>query len=113
MCKSKGSREKISDSLLSSNTTWSCPGDIYFQVILLLIFMVAGIYFIKDLLLFVFAKVLLEVRSKTNPGLLFEGMRALLDALTAAAVIIAVNVGFLKVSHRVHRTAFPAIYFRL
>ncbi|MEO8327216.1 MAG: sodium/proton antiporter NhaB [Nitrospirota bacterium] len=76
-----------------------------FQVILLLIFMVAGIYFMKDLLLFVFAKVLLEVRSKTNLALLFAGMgaflSAFLDALTVTAVIIAVGVGFFKVYHRV------------
>lgn len=76
-----------------------------FQVILLLIFMVAGIYFMKDLLLFVFAKVLLEVRSKTNLALLFAGLgaflSAFLDALTVTAVIIAVGVGFFKVYHRV------------
>ncbi len=77
-----------------------------FQVILLLIFMVAGIYFMKDLLLFVFAKVLLEIRSKTTLALLFAGMgvflSAFLDApLTVMAVIIAVGVGFFKVYHRV------------
>lgn len=76
-----------------------------FQVILLLIFMVAGIYFMKDLLLLVFAKVLLEVRSKTVLALLFAGMgaflSAFLDALTVTAVIIAVGVGFFKVCHRV------------
>lgn len=76
-----------------------------FQVILLLIFMVAGIYFMKDLLLFVFAKVLLEVRSKTTLALLFAGLgaflSAFLDALTVTAVIIAVGVGFFKVYHRV------------
>jgi NhaB family Na+:H+ antiporter len=35
-----------------------------FEVILLLMFMVAGIYFMKDLLLFAFTKVLLNVKSK-------------------------------------------------
>jgi len=87
-----------------------------FQVILLLIFMVAGIYFMKNLL-FVFANGLLDVRSKTNLPMLFAGMRAylsaFLNALTVMAVIIAVGVGFLKVNHRVLQTAFPAIYFRL
>ena len=34
-------------------------------MILLLMFMVAGIYFMKDLLLFVFTKILLNVRSKS------------------------------------------------
>ena len=37
---------------------------INFPVILLLIFMVAGIYFLKELLLFIFTKILLGVRSK-------------------------------------------------
>ena len=76
-----------------------------FQVILLLIFMVAGIYFMKDLLLFVFNKILLGVRSKIWLGLFFSFMgaflSAFLDALTVTAVIIAVAVGFFKVYHRV------------
>jgi NhaB family Na+:H+ antiporter len=76
-----------------------------FQVILLLIFMVAGIYFMKDLLLFLFNKILLGVRSKIWLGLLFSIMgaflSAFLDALTVTAVIIAVAVGFFKVYHRV------------
>ncbi len=38
------------------------------EVILLLIFMVAGIYFMKQLLLFVFTKLLLNIRSKKNAG---------------------------------------------
>ena len=35
-----------------------------FEVILLLIFMVAGIFFLKDLLLFTFTKLVVDVRSK-------------------------------------------------
>ncbi|HUH37685.1 MAG TPA: sodium/proton antiporter, partial [Spongiibacteraceae bacterium] len=35
-----------------------------FEVIMLLMFMVAGIYFMKDLLLFLFTRILLGVRSK-------------------------------------------------
>ena len=76
-----------------------------FQVILLLIFMVAGIYFLKDFLLFLFNKILLGVRSKILLGLLFSilgaFLSAFLDALTVTAVIIAVAVGFFKVYHRV------------
>ena len=34
------------------------------QVILLLMFMVAGIYFMRDMLLFVFTKILISVKSK-------------------------------------------------
>lgn len=37
-----------------------------FEVILLLMFMVAGIYFMKDLLLYVFTKILLGVKSKKH-----------------------------------------------
>ncbi len=42
-----------------------------FPVILLLMFMVAGIYFVKDLLLFTFTRILLGVRSKTLLSVLF------------------------------------------
>ncbi len=76
-----------------------------FPVILLLMFMVAGIYFLKDLLLFTFTKILLGVRSKKLLSLLFCGMAALLsaflDALTVIAVVIAVADGFYSVYHRV------------
>ncbi len=41
------------------------------EVILLLIFMVAGIYFMKQLLLFVFTKLLINVRSKRILSLAF------------------------------------------
>ncbi len=76
-----------------------------FQVILLLMFMVAGIYFMKDLLLFLFTKILLGVQSKVWLGLLFSIMgaflSAFLDALTVTAVIIAVATGFYSIYHRV------------
>ncbi len=76
-----------------------------FQVILLLMFMVAGIYFMKDLLLFLFTKILLGVESKIWLGLLFSIMgaflSAFLDALTVTAVIIAVATGFYSIYHRV------------
>ena len=42
-----------------------------FEVILLLMFMVAGIYFMKQLLLFVFTKLLLNIRSKLVLSLAF------------------------------------------
>ncbi len=76
-----------------------------FQVILLLMFMVAGIYFMKDLLLFLFTKILLGIRSKIWLSLLFSIMgaflSAFLDALTVTAVIIAVALGFYNIYHRV------------
>jgi NhaB family Na+:H+ antiporter len=76
-----------------------------FQVILLLMFMVAGIYFMRDMLLFTFTKILLNVRSKTTLSFLFcfSGaiLSAFLDALTVTAVLITVAVGFYSVYHRV------------
>lgn len=76
-----------------------------FEVILLLVFMVAGIYFMKDMLLFVFTKILLKVRSKIVLSLLFSMVAAMLsaflDALTVTAVLISVGVGFYAVYHKV------------
>jgi NhaB family Na+:H+ antiporter len=76
-----------------------------FQVILLLMFMVAGIYFMRDMLLYTFTKILLGVRSKTTLSFLFcfsgAVLSAFLDALTVTAVLITVAVGFFSVYHRV------------
>jgi NhaB family Na+:H+ antiporter len=76
-----------------------------FEVILLLMFMVAGIYFMKELLLFVFTKILLNVKSKVALSLLFSMvaafLSAFLDALTVTAVLISVGVGFYSVYHKV------------
>ncbi|MBP5077902.1 sodium/proton antiporter NhaB [Pseudomonas chlororaphis] len=76
-----------------------------FPVILLLMFMVAGIYFMKELLLFLFSRLLLGVRSKALLGLLLcflsAFLSAFLDALTVTAVIISAAVGFYSVYHRV------------
>jgi len=75
------------------------------EVILLLIFMVAGIYFMKNLLLFLFTKIVTRVRSKILVSLLFcfsgAFLSAFLDALTVIAVIISVAVGFYSVYHKV------------
>lgn len=76
-----------------------------FEVILLLMFMVAGIYFMRDLLLFTFTKILIGVRSKIILSLLFciagAFLSAFLDALTVTAVLISVAVGFYSVYHKV------------
>jgi Na+:H+ antiporter, NhaB family len=75
------------------------------EVLLLLVFMVAGIYFMKNLLLFVFTKILIDVRSKTILSVLFclvsAVLSAFLDALTVTAVLITVAVGFYSVYHKV------------
>ncbi|MEH6648449.1 MAG: sodium/proton antiporter NhaB [Motiliproteus sp.] len=74
-------------------------------VILLLMFMVAGIYFMKSMLLYVFTKLLLNVRNKIYISLLFSFMgaflSAFLDALTVTAVLISAGVGFYSVYHKV------------
>lgn len=76
-----------------------------FSVILLLMFMVAGIYFMKDLLMFVFTKILLGIKSKKLLSLLFCAVAAVLsaflDALTVTAVLISVGTGFYGVYHKV------------
>jgi Na+:H+ antiporter, NhaB family len=79
--------------------------EVNFPVILLLMFMVAGIYFLREMLLFVFTKILLGVRSKVVLSLLFSitaaFLSAFLDALTVTAVVITVASGFYGVYHRV------------
>jgi len=76
-----------------------------FEVIMLLMFMVAGIYFLREMLLFVFTKIILGVRSKIVLSLMFSFaaafLSAFLDALTVTAVIITVAVGFYGVYHKV------------
>jgi NhaB family Na+:H+ antiporter len=76
-----------------------------FAVILLLIFMVAGIFFLKDLLLYIFTKLLIRIRSKMLLSLLFSFVAAVLsaflDALTVTAVIITVAAGLYGVYHKV------------
>ena len=75
------------------------------EVILLLIFMVAGIYFMKQLLLFLFTKLLTKVRSKAILSLSFcfaaAILSAFLDALTVIAVVISVAIGFYSIYHKV------------
>ena len=76
-----------------------------FAVIMLLMFMVAGIYFLKELLLFSFTKILLNVKSKTTLSFLFclvaAVLSAFLDALTVTAVVISVAHGFYMVYHKI------------
>lgn len=86
------------------------PHSIYHEVemnlpvILLLMFMVAGIYFMKDGLVYLFSKILTKVHSKIALAFLFSIMGAVLsaflDALTVTAVIIAVAYGFYNIFHR-------------
>ena len=76
------------------------------EVLLLLVFMVAGIYFMKPLLMFIFSKVFIRIKSKLLLSLLFVSLSAILsaflDALTVMAVLISVSVGFYGVYHKIH-----------
>ncbi|GAB6181249.1 sodium/proton antiporter NhaB [Desulfotomaculum defluvii] len=86
------------------------PHSIYHEVemnlpvILLLMFMVAGIYFMKEGLVYLFSKILTKVHSKVALAFLFSIMGAVLsaflDALTVTAVIIAVAYGFYNIFHK-------------
>ena len=71
------------------------------KVILLLMFMVAGVFFMKDLLLWIFTKIFVNVRSKITISVLFmfvaAVLSAFLDALTVIAVVITIGVGFANV----------------
>lgn len=75
------------------------------DVLLLLVFMVAGITFMKQLLLKAFTRLLIGVTSKRLLSLCFcvttAALSAFLDALTVIAVVISVTVGFYAIYHRV------------
>ncbi|NND80905.1 MAG: sodium/proton antiporter NhaB [Gammaproteobacteria bacterium] len=75
------------------------------EVILLLVFMVAGIHFMRELLLFTFTKILIKVNNKTILSFLFcffaAVLSAFLDALTVTAVLISIGIGFYGVYHKV------------
>jgi NhaB family Na+:H+ antiporter len=74
-----------------------------FPVIALLIFMVASIYFMKDLLLLIFSKIFIKIRSKIYLSLSFLScsaiLSAFLDALTVIAVIITITFSFYNIYH--------------
>jgi len=75
-----------------------------FPVIMLLMFMVAGIHFMQEGLLYLFTRILVGVKSKVILSLLFcfagAFLSAFLDALTVTAVIITVAYGFYAIFHK-------------
>ena len=77
-------------------------------VIMLLVFMVSFIYFMKPLLIFIFGKILLRVKNKVLLSLMFSVaaavLSAFLDALTVTAVLITVFVALYGVYEKVHST---------
>lgn len=78
------------------------------EVILLLVFMVSFIYFMKPLLVFIFGKLLVKVENKIVISLIFSFaaafLSAFLDALTVMAVLITVFVALYGVYEKVHST---------
>lgn len=81
------------------------------EVLLLLMFMVAGIHFMKQLLLLIFTRLLLNIRSKIMLSLSFcfaaAFLSAFLDALTVVAVVISVAVGFYGIWHQAASSSDP------
>ncbi len=77
-------------------------------VILLVIFMVAGVHFLRDMLYRLVSRILLGVQSRLAMNLVTISVvslaSAVLDALTILAVLIAVSVGFYEAYHRVVST---------
>jgi NhaB family Na+:H+ antiporter len=105
-------KDAISHKYVLDDTGNKVMGGVYaevsqnLEVILLLVFMVAGIYFMKPLLMFIFTKLFTKVRSKVVLSLLFvlisAVLSAFLDALTVTAVLISVGLGFYNVYHKIH-----------
>jgi Na+:H+ antiporter, NhaB family len=73
-------------------------------VILLMIFMVSAIYFLRDLLLMMFTRLLLQVQRHWVLSFMFTLASALLsaflDALTVIAIVLTVGSGFYSVYHK-------------
>jgi len=73
-------------------------------VILLMVFMVSAIYFLRELLLVMFTHLLVRVRHHLSLSLLFclasALLSAFLDALTVIAVVSTVAMGFYAVYHK-------------
>lgn len=74
-------------------------------VLLLVIFMVAGVHFLRGMLYRMISHILLGIRSRLVMNLVtivvVSIASAVLDALTILAVLIAVSIGFYEVYHRV------------
>lgn len=86
---------------LASSHTMIHEVEANLNVLLLVIFMVAAIHFLKNLLLWTFTKLLLGVESKIMMSVLLmfttAALSAFLDALSVAAVLVSVCMGILGV----------------
>ena len=78
------------------------------EVILLLVFMVSAIFFMKNLLMVIFTKLLQTIKSKILLSLLFvisaAFLSAFLDALTVTAVLITVTIGFYQIFEKSYKS---------
>jgi Na+/H+ antiporter len=81
-------------------------------VIMLLVFMVSFIFFMKPLLIYIFGKILMKVKNKVVLSVMFSAaaaiLSAFLDALTVMAVLITVFVALYGVYEKVHSMAGSA-----
>ena len=73
-------------------------------VLLLVIFMVAGVHFLRSMLYRMISRILLGIQSRGTLNFVIivvvSVFSAFLDALTILAVLVAVSVGFYEVYHR-------------
>ncbi len=78
------------------------------EVVLLLVFMVSAIFFMKDLLLVIFTQIIKSIKNKSTLSFLFlisaAFLSAFLDALTVTAVLISVCLGFYKIFDEHHKS---------
>ena len=82
------------------------------DILLLVIFMVACVHFLKNLLLWIFTNLLIKVRSKVllSVGIMLVSaiMSAFMDALSVSAVLISVCSGVLGIYYQaVQKVALP------
>ncbi len=89
--------------LTNAKTVWHEVTD-NVPTLFLLIFMIAGIYFIKDVIFVVFTKLFLSIKSKPLLSLAFCSICACLAAflglITLAAITVAVSFNFYAIYHR-------------
>lgn len=73
-------------------------------VVLLIVFMMSGVHFLRELLFLIVSKMLLTAHSRVALGLTvcatIAVLSAFLDALTILAILIAATEGFYEVYHR-------------
>ena len=78
---------------------------------MLLMFMVAGIYFLREMLLFTFTKILLGVRSKILLSLLFSFTAAFLSAFLDALTVTTIRRRTRKLSNYIVKISSNSALF--